>query len=109
MKVTPFETKKIGDKEIQTWDFLLNKENKWLQSELKNNKKKLDEEVILNMYRLSLIFFSLSIIDYFRTHEIEDSDAIDIEKAVYILTAGIAPVLLDTITSVSGLAELGLE
>ncbi len=109
VKVTVAETKKIGDKEIQTWDFLLNKENKWLQLELKNNKKKLDEEVILNMYRLSLIFFSLSIIDYFRTHEIADSDALDVENSVGILTAGIAPVLLDTITSVSGLAELGLE
>lgn len=103
LKIVRADTKIVNNKEIETWDFFLNKDNLYLEYELKFNKKKLDEQVILNKYKLAMIFFTLSLIDYFKTKKIQD-----IEDQVANLTSGISSVLLDVIDSVNDLSHIDI-
>lgn len=94
------ENKKINGKDVQTWDFFLNRDNIYLNNELKTNKKNLDEDIILNRYKLSIVFFALSTIEYYNKKNLPN-----LEDEVSRLTSGISSVLLDVIDSVGDLSE----
>ena len=79
----------------------MNRDNKYLENELKTNKKDLHEEIILNRYKLAIVFFSLSLIDY-----LKKQDDSKVEEDISRLTAGISPVILDVIDSVGDLSEV---
>ena len=81
----------------------MNRDNKYLENELKTNKKGLHEEIILNRYKLAIVFFSLSLIDYLKKYD--DSK---VEEDISRLTAGISPVILDVIDSVGDLSEVSV-
>ena len=93
-------TKKIKDKEVQIWDFYLNRDNIYLNNELKTNKKNLDEDIILNRYKLSIVFFALSTIEHYNKKNLPN-----VADEVSRLTSGISSVLLDVIDSVGDLSE----
>lgn len=92
--------KEVNGKEIETWDFYLNKANIYLNNELKTNKKNLDEEIILNRYKLAIVFFTLSMIEHHNRNGL-DNVAEDVSR----LASGISSVLLDVIDSVGDLSE----
>ena len=103
LKIIKADSKEINGKVVENWDFYLNRDNKYLENELKTNKKDLHEEIILNRYKLAIVFFSLSLIDYLKKQE--DSK---VEEDISRLTAGISPVILDVIDSVGDLSEVSI-
>ena len=92
--------KEVNGKEVQTWDFFLNRDNFYLNNELKTNKKNLDEDIILNRYKLSIVFFALSTIEFYNKKKLSN-----VEDEISRLTSGISSVLLDVIDSVGDLSE----
>lgn len=103
LKIIKADSKEINGKVVENWDFYLNRDNKYLENELKTNKKDLHEEIILNRYKLAIVFFSLSLIDYLKKYD--DSK---VEEDISRLTAGISPVILDVIDSVGDLSEVSV-
>ena len=101
LKIIKADSKEINGKVVENWDFYLNRDNKYLENELKTNKKDLHEEIILNRYKLAIVFFSLSLIDY-----LKKQDDSKVEEDISRLTAGISPVILDVIDSVGDLSEV---
>ncbi len=100
LRIIRGETKELNGKQIESWDFFLNRNNKYLENELKTNRKGLHEEIILNRYRLAIVFLSLSLIDHLK----KDKESI-VEDDIARLTAGISPVILDVVDSVGELSE----
>ena len=100
LRIIKGESKEINGKQIESWDFFLNKNNKYLENELKTNKKGLHEEIILNRYKLAIVFLSLSLIDH-----LKKQDDVKVEEDIARLTAGISPVILDVVDSVGDLSE----
>jgi len=94
------ETKTVNGKEVQTWDFFLNRDNIYLNNELKTNRKNLDEEIILNRYKLSIVFFALSTIEHYNKKGYPN-----VAEDIFRLSSGISSVLLDVIDSVGDLSE----
>ena len=104
MRIIKADTKEINGKQIESWDFFLNRNNRYLETELKTNKKGLHEEIILNRYKLAIVFLSLSLIDH-----LKKSEQTTIEEDISRLTAGISPVILDVVDSVGDLSESTLN
>ncbi len=104
LKIVKAETKELNGKQIESWDFFLNRNNKYLDNELKTNKKGLHEDIILNRYRLAIVFLALSLIDHLK----KDKES-NIEEDIFKLTAGISPVVLDVVDSVGDLSESTLN
>ena len=100
LRIIRGETKELNGKQIESWDFFLNRNNKYLENELKTNRKGLHEEIILNRYRLAIVFLSLSLIDHLK----KDKESI-VEDDIARLTSGISPVILDVVDSVGELSE----
>lgn len=104
LKIVKAETKEVNGKKIESWDFFLNRNNKYLENELKTNKKGLLEDIILNRYRLAIVFLALSLIDHLK----KDKES-NVEEDIFRLTAGISPVVLDVVDSVGDLSESSLN
>ena len=104
LRIIKADTKEINGKQIESWDFFLNRNNRYLETELKTNKKGLHEEIILNRYKLAIVFLSLSLIDH-----LKKSEQTTIEEDISRLTAGISPVILDVVDSVGDLSESTLN
>ncbi len=97
---------KLGGKEVEDWEFYINKDNIHLLNELKVNK--LDPKIVQERYRLSLVFMALSIIEF--KQKIEKEQKIEIERSkiseeIRELTSSISSVILPIVEHLGGITE----
>jgi len=97
---------KLGGKEVEDWEFYINKDNIHLLNELKVNK--LDPKIVQERYRLSLVFMALSIIEF--KQKIEKEQKIEIERPkiseeIRELTSSISSVILPIVEHLGGITE----
>ena len=98
---------KLGGKEVEDWEFYINKDNIHLLNELKISNK-LDPKIIQERYRLALVFMSLSIIEFKQKLEKEQKIEIDRTKVsdeIRDLTSSISSVILPIVEHLGGITE----
>ena len=94
-------------KEVEDWEFYINKDNIHLLNELKISNK-LDPKIIQERYRLALVFMSLSIIEFKQKLEKEQKIEIDRTKVsdeIRDLTSSISSVILPIVEHLGGITE----
>ncbi len=104
-----------GGKEVQEWDFYLNEDNLYLQTELKASisSGKLDPKILRERYKVAMVFFALSIIDFEeKKHKKENSNedlSMDIiEENIKKLSSSISSVVLPVIESLGDEDDLAM-
>ncbi len=98
---------KLGGKEVEDWEFYINKDNIHLLNELKASNK-LDPKIIQERYRLALVFMALSIIEFKQKLEKEQKIEIDrtkVSEEIRELTSSISSVILPIVEHLGGITE----
>ena len=104
-----------GGKEVQEWDFYLNEDNLYLQSELKSSvtSGKLDPKILRERYKIAMVFFALSIIDFEEKKHKKENSSEDlnmdiIEDNIKKLSSSISSVVLPVIESLGDEDDLAM-
>lgn len=97
----------IKDAGDNGYDFFINMDNVYLQTEVKGNTK-IDHRLLEARFKYGMVLVGISLLDYFEKKELEKSSTEEINdasmfKKIYQLSKAISPILLPMISSLGDL------
>ena len=105
------KTQGSDKKEYEEWDFYLNQDNIHLQNELKVTaaNDKLDPKILKERYKIAMVFFALSVIDFNQKQNKEkDYETERVSENIKYMSSSISSVILPVIESLGDEDELSM-
>lgn len=97
----------IKDAGDNGYDFFINMDNVYLQTEVKGNTK-IDHRLLEARFKYGMVLVGISLLDYFEKKEsekskMEETNDVSMFKKIYQLSKAISPILLPMISSLGDL------